>query len=122
MYIAALAFAKVSICCLYLRLLPNRAIHIAVYSIMGFVAAYSIAGFLLLIFPCNPVAAAWDPILAASPDTKCINHTANDFAQAGLNMFSDLFIVILPMHTFWNLQLPIKQKISVSSIFAAGIL
>lgn len=89
---------------------------------MGFVAAYSFAGFLVLIFPCNPVAAAWNPVLAASPDTTCINRPADDVAQAGLNIFSDLFILILPMRTIWNLQLPIRQKISVSSIFAVGVL
>jgi hypothetical protein len=89
---------------------------------MVFVAAYSFAGFLVVIFSCHPVAAAWDPVLAASPDTICINRPADYFTQAGLNIFTDLFILILPMYNIWNLQLPIRQKISVSSIFAIGIL
>jgi hypothetical protein len=118
----ALAFAKVSICCFYLRILPHQAIRIVVYCTMVFVAAYSFAGLLVIIFPCNPIAAAWDPVLAASPDTKCINRPADYFAQAGLNIVTDLFILILPMYNIWNLQLPIRQKITVSSIFAIGIL
>jgi hypothetical protein len=89
---------------------------------MVFISGYSFAGFLVIIFGCNPVAAGWDPVLAASPDTRCINRPADYLAAAGLNIFSDLFILILPMHTIWNLQLPIRQKISVSSIFAVGIL
>ena len=57
----ALAFAKVSICYFYLRILPNRVVRIAVYSTIGFAAAYSFAGFLVIIFLCNPVVAARDP-------------------------------------------------------------
>jgi hypothetical protein len=122
MYVTALAFAKVSICCFYFRIMPNRVFRIVVYGTIGFVSAYSFAGFLVVIFSCNPVAASWDPVLAASPDTTCINRPADYVIQAGLNIFSDLFVLILPMHTVWNLQLPIRQKITVSSILAVGIL
>lgn len=120
-YIFALAFAKTSICCFYLRLSPARTFRTTVYVAMGFVTAYSIAGWLIIIFSCNPVAASWDLALAALPKTRCIDRSADYLAQAGLNIFSDVFILILPVWTIWGLQLPTKQKITVSSIFAVGL-
>jgi hypothetical protein len=84
-YIAALAFAKVSICCFYLRLSPDRTFRILVFTVIAFTASYSFAGFLVVMFSCNPVAASWDLALAALPTTACVNRPADYLAQAGLN-------------------------------------
>jgi hypothetical protein len=121
-YISAQAFAKISICCLYLRLSPERTFRLLVYVVIGFVVAYSISSILVIIFACNPIAATWDLALIALPTTRCINQSAAYLAQAGINIFADLLIFILPMRTIWGLQLPLRQKISVCSVFAVGLL
>lgn len=89
---------------------------------MGFTVAYSIAGFLVLIFSCNPVAASWDLNLANLPTTSCINRPAEYLAQSSLNIVTDICVFLLPLHTVWNLHLPFRQKLGVSSIFALGLL
>jgi hypothetical protein len=89
---------------------------------MGFMAAYSLAGFLVLIFSCNPVAASWDLALAASPTTTCINRPAEYLAQSSLNIMTDICVFLLPLHTIWKLQLPFRQKLGVSSIFTLDLL
>lgn len=121
-YGAALSCAKISICCFYLRLSPDRIFRTLVFVVIAFVVAYSISGIFSVIFSCNPIAASWDLALAALPTTKCINRPALYLAQAGSSIFTDLLIFILPMRTIWGLQLPRKQKISVSAIFAVGLL
>jgi hypothetical protein len=121
-YISSQAFAKISICCLYLRLSPERTFRVIVYVVIGFVVAYSVSSILVIIFACNPIAATWDPTLIALHTTKCINEPAAYLSQAGINIFADLLIFILPMRTIWRLQLPLRQKISVSSVFAVGLL
>jgi hypothetical protein len=121
-YIAALAFAKVSICCFYLRLSPDRTFRILVFTVIAFTASYSFAGFLVVMFSCNPVAASWGPALAALPTTTCVNRPTDYLAQADLNIVTDISIFLLPLRTIWNLQLPFRQKLSVSSTFAVGLL
>lgn len=121
-YIGALALVKVSICSFYLRLSPEKTFRLLVFLLMGFTAAYSLAGFLVLIFSCNPVAASWDLSLAALPTTSCINRPAEYLAQSSLNIVTDICVFILPLHTVWKLQLPFRQKLGVSSIFALGLL
>jgi hypothetical protein len=121
-YIAVLAFAKVSTCCFYLRLSPDRTFRILVFTVIALTASYSFAGFLVVMFSCNPVAASWDLALAARPTTTCVNCLANYLVQAGLNIVTDICIFLLSLHTIWNLQLPFRQKLSVISIFAVGLL
>lgn len=121
-YIAALTFAKVTICVFYLRLSPAKNFRIMVYITIGFTLAYNLAGALVVIFSCNPVAASWDLALAALPTTKCVNRPADYLAAASLNIFTDLVIICLPIHTIWKLQLPIAQRLSVIGIFATGLL
>jgi hypothetical protein len=81
-----------------------------------------LAGFLVVIFSCNPIAASWDIALAALPTTTCVNRPAAYLAQAGLNICTDIAIFLLPLRTIWKLQLRFRQKLSVSSIFAVGLL
>jgi hypothetical protein len=90
--------------------------------VIGFVSAYSISATLVIIFSCNPVKAVWEVALQELPTTKCINYPASYIAQAAINIFTDLFIFILPMPIIWVLQLSPRQKISISSIFAIGLL
>jgi hypothetical protein len=121
-YISAQAFAKISICCLYLRLSPKRKFHVLVYVVIGFVVAYSVSAMTVIIFQCNPIAALWDPALSALPTTTCIDQVAAYLTQFSINIFADLLILILPIPTIWALQLPPRQKISISSVFVVGFL
>lgn len=121
-YMSAQAFAKISICLLYLRLSPRRTFHVLVFIVIGFVVAYSVSAMIVIIFQCNPIAATWDPALRVLPTTTCINQVAAYLTQVSINIFADLLILILPIPTIWALQLPRRQKISVSSVFAVGLL
>jgi hypothetical protein len=121
-YQGSLGLAKASICTFYLRLSPHRPFRIAAYSVIAFVFAYTTAGLAVIIFSCNPIAASWDLALAALPTTKCVNRPADYLAQAAFNIVTDVAIFILPLKTIWSLQLPFKQRMAVTGVFAAGLL
>lgn len=89
---------------------------------MAFTGGYSVAGFLVLIFSCNLIAASWNFKLALDPNTTCVNRPAEYLAQNSLNILADIIVVFLPLPTIWKLQLPFRQKVGVSSIFALGLL
>lgn len=87
---------------------------------MFFVVGTGVSGVLVLIFQCNPIAAAWDFSLVALPTTKCLNALLFYRIAAGFNFVSDVFIFFLPMPTLYKLQLPLKQRLSIMAIFALG--
>ena len=39
-----------------------------------------------------------------------------------ISIFSDVFILCIPIPVVWNLHLPTKKKVGVSAIFTTGLL
>ena len=78
--------------------------------------ATAIASVTASIFQCTPIRKAWDPDLNGS----CIDVNALFFANAGLDIFQDAFIYVLPMRMPYQLQVPRRQKIAVVLVFAVG--
>ena len=79
---------------------------------------YFITAFLEM-FPCRPVAKAWDPLIEKG---HCINILALNVAASSINSFSDLAILALPQISIWRLQMAFKRKMQVSAIFFIGFL
>jgi hypothetical protein len=120
-YYLSQAFSKFSVCVFYLRLSPDRTFRRLIFATMIFVGCYTIATILVNFFACRPIAAAWNPKLLELPGAYCVNRFEFYFAQAGLNIGSDVWIVILPMKTIWSLQMPLNQRLLVTGIFASGL-
>ena len=51
---------------------------------------------------------------------KCINTFASWFANAIINIVTDLAIIVLPMPVVRRLKLPKKQKALLIGVFAFG--
>ena len=67
---------------------------------------------------CTPRRKIWNPPI----NGHCFSLEAPMQASAVFNVFSDFLILILPMPCVWRLQLPLKKKILITMIFAAGLL
>ncbi|MCJ1300583.1 hypothetical protein MMC08_003380 [Hypocenomyce scalaris] len=117
-YMIAMGFIKLSILLLYLKLLaPGMGLRWAVYALIAFVAMYTTATTLSLLFGCSPIAKLYH---SSSPGT-CINLTVHSYAQSGLNITSDVLIMLIPVPMVWRLQMKTKFKLGVVGIFATGI-
>ena len=80
--------------------------------------SFYVANVLSVIFQCTPVPKVWN---TSMPGT-CINTSLNFIITGVINVVSDVLIMLLPLWTIWHLKLPIQKKLSVSTVFAAGIL
>lgn len=71
----------------------------------------------LEIFQCVPRAKIWNPLHSG----VCLNISKTFVATAGVNIVSDLSILVLPL--FWVLQLhmPLRRKLGIMAIFCTGI-
>lgn len=90
--------------------------HIAFWTILATVVAYTIWTELGSIFACVPIRAFW----TKEEGAKCINQFAMWFSNAAINILTDFAIIILPMPVIRNLNLARRQKQALIGIFALG--
>jgi hypothetical protein len=110
--------AKFSIPLLYLRIFPNPNFPRIVKVCMVW-QSYHTAAFLIGdMFQCIPVDSVWMPQL----EGKCINFNAFSFAGAGLSIFEDIIITLLPISELKGLNLTLRKRIALCLMFALGSL
>lgn len=90
-----------------------------VYGLIGAISCYSLIYVFLNIFPCQPVAAAWDLNVEQS---KCIDAWKAYYALSILNIFMDVATLVLPVPVVLGLNISTRQKVSLVLLFATGIL
>ncbi|TEA15262.1 Satratoxin biosynthesis SC1 cluster protein 4 [Colletotrichum sidae] len=115
-YLWALASLKLSQLWFYHRAFALQ-LSRWIYVVSGIVVAWALVFTFIFIFLCDPIAQQWtvlrighcmDQILVL----KCIIMT---------NVVTDLFIVILPIWTVWQLQMRKTEKVAVIACFALGL-
>lgn len=111
-----MAVTKVAILNLYLRIAVQRTFRRLVWACIAIVTATAVASVTASIFQCTPVRKAWD----LSVNGSCIDVNALFFANAGLDIFQDAFIYVLPLRMLYQLQVPRRQKIALMLVFAVG--
>ena len=72
----------------------------------------------MVIFQCTPQEKVWNP----STPGHCINKSFILLRPAVANVFTDVFIAVLPAKIIWGLQMPRRRKISVTAVFTTGLL
>jgi hypothetical protein len=131
-YVIALCFVKLSILSFYKTITTNRVLRHLVTGTAGFVIAYTFGATLAAIFQCRTPSDAWstaaffaqfdkvpDP---NAPHVDCYDPTLFFLATAGLNLFSDIVILLLPIPMLLGLQVPRRQRIAVAGIFSIGLM
>ena len=111
-----MALIKISTLLLYLRIFPSRQFRLWLWSVGLFVVAYNGVQALCSVFECHPIRKAWDPIVEGS----CIKLDLVYLICGGMNILTDLMILVAPMPTLWRLQMKIRQKLQLISIFCIG--
>lgn len=123
LYDITILLIKISILLQYLRIfVPDRksnmrlfvAIQVAMWSVFIFYFAVTTFN----IVTCTPREKMWNPLIE---DGRCFNRDAIDRTTGIFNCLSDFAILILPMVPIFKLQLPLKKKIMMVTIFATGV-
>ncbi|KAK0703682.1 hypothetical protein B0T26DRAFT_864637 [Lasiosphaeria miniovina] len=115
-YNLGLAFVKLSILLLYIRLFAAVYLQRTIYIVLGTVAIVSTWAIGSSAFFCIPVAAFWDPQVTGT----CLRKEPRWYAGAALNIFTDIIILALPLFIFRSLRMHMRQKIGLYFVFALG--
>lgn len=118
MSISALTLIKLSVLLFYRRIFSAPAFRIPVWVVGSLVTAWGTAFFFANLFQCTPISGVWE----LTAQRRCVNskHLVN--AYQGLNLMTDVMILIMPWPMIWGLQLQTRRKAQVGGIFLLGAL
>lgn len=120
-YITSLWLIKAAMIIFYKRL-ADRTRYQTIYNIaLGLLAATWATIFFHIIFKCYPPDRLWD---LDHPERACpaYEDKVAFWLMVLLNIFSDVFIICLPISQVVRIKMPFKQKLGVLSIFLLGFL
>ncbi len=113
----SLAFAKLSIMFLYLRIMVHGPQRIANYVLLGIIVACNIWVFINNFIQCIPLEALWNDAVHGS----CLGLSVT-IGNSVLHIITDFFIFLLPIPTLIKLKINKKQKIGLVVVFSLGFL
>jgi hypothetical protein len=118
-YSQALFWAKMAFVLLYYRIVSLSYWRWTYIGAIVFLVLWDICVILIFFLTCIPMNAIWDQ----SVKGKCVSHTLElAYATAGISIFTDLAVAILPLPFIWTLNLRRSQKIALSGVFLLGCL
>jgi hypothetical protein len=96
-------------------------VKLAIASIL----AYFIVFFLLMLFQCRPTESYWRQFSFPQiyeADYTCLFEGNVPIANAIVSVVTDFIAALLPIFLFVQVQLPIRQKISLGVLFGVGLM
>lgn len=116
LFVTTVATSKISVLCLYRRIFPIQSFRR--YSlIVGIgVVIYWLICVPGNLFVCTPVQAYWEE----GSSNKCMNGAAFFLALELFNCLLDVIMLSLPIRVVRGLQMPLRQKIAVATVFLLG--
>ncbi|KAL5121516.1 hypothetical protein ACEQ8H_000588 [Pleosporales sp. CAS-2024a] len=117
-YNASLMFIKVSIIFQYKRIFTVQEMKWPLNAALAICVAWGIVTFFTSIFGCNPPSAYWR--VSHRAGATCLADSTLWFVNAGMNIFTDLVVAILPVKAIWKLQMPNRQKFVLIGILTVG--
>jgi hypothetical protein len=119
-YVVALGISKISILFFYLRVFPAKSFRMLTYSIMGLSAAYTVAFFIVTTWQCLPISLAWTQWDGLHEGT-CNDIHLQGWIAAAINIVLDAVVMILPLRHLAVLNMSLKKRLMVMSMFSVGI-
>ncbi|KAJ4392974.1 hypothetical protein N0V93_002178 [Gnomoniopsis smithogilvyi] len=120
LYTITLAMIKSSILFLYTRIFPTGRFRRFVWGTQIF-NVMLVLGFVPVDFmQCQPLSYFWHSWDGESVGT-CIDLNAFAYAHSGVNIALDVWIIGLPVHEIWKLNMSLRWKLQAIAMFAVGI-
>ncbi|KAF2450628.1 hypothetical protein P171DRAFT_468887 [Karstenula rhodostoma CBS 690.94] len=117
-YYAVHWIIKMSFLAFYLRLSPIPTFRKLIFFGMVLNAAIFLTNTLTAFFQCVPFDEIFHP--GTHPGAVCINRLALLVVPSVLNILEDVYILVLPVSTVWNLQMTTRRKVAVLSVISFG--
>ncbi|CAG8320912.1 unnamed protein product [Penicillium nalgiovense] len=119
MYKVQISLAKISVCIFLLRIFQSRTFRYLAYALIGINAAIGITWASVDAFRCVPTRLTWTG-WTNEESGYCINFIVAVLVNCLVNIFVDFILIVMPVYEVVKLQLPLRKKIAVASMFIVG--
>ena len=116
-YIPAVTFPKLAVIALMLRIFPQRPFRIACSVIAGILVTAATVNIIIGFLLCTPMHAIWD---LSVPNAKCLNLNAYYRWGGGVNIITDVALIILPIPVIAKMSLSTGVKVGLVATFTTG--
>ncbi|KAF2151786.1 hypothetical protein K461DRAFT_294670 [Myriangium duriaei CBS 260.36] len=116
-YNVSLFWTKLALILQYLRLFTQPWFRKAAFALLVFVCLSSCWTIVGSILSCVPINGFWDPNIKA----YCLPRAITWYLNAGLNVATDMLIILLPMPVLKGLKMPFRQRLALMGVFALGL-
>lgn len=101
--------------CLYLRIFSTRPYRYSIYVIASMVVGNCMTGLILCLTICHPVTNG------AKERQRCLDTIITTYRYYMVPIiFTDVCILVLPLHGVWHLHMKIVHKIGLTITFLLG--
>ncbi|KAK1676372.1 integral membrane protein [Colletotrichum godetiae] len=114
----SVAFLKVSICLLILRIKDTKMLKSLLYAVMAGVLITNFGVVIILLAECQPIG-FWRGKSAVCWPTHIRIYFI--YATIAYSVLTDLICSLLPLVVIWNVKIPRRTKISVSCLMGLGL-
>lgn len=121
LYFAQIALLKTSILFFYLRIFGHTGIKWFILGTLVFNALYGVIFVLVSAFQCRPISYYWTR-WTGETDGACMDVNAIAWANAGISIAIDFWMLALPLSQIRSLNLHWKKKVGVAMMFCVGAL
>ncbi|KAE8346970.1 hypothetical protein BDV24DRAFT_157965 [Aspergillus arachidicola] len=112
-------FVKMSILLLYLRIFPIVLFRRCDFLCIAFLIISLLVTTPMVIWQCKPFRAAWDYDI---DNPRCLKIATIAYANASLNIITEVSILILPLPVLRTLHVSRRKKIALISVFSVGVI
>ncbi|KAF3018019.1 hypothetical protein E8E15_006864 [Penicillium rubens] len=119
MYKVQISLAKISVCLFLLRIFQSRTFRYLAYALIGINASIGITWASVDAFRCVPTRLTWTG-WTNEESGYCINFIVAVLVNCLVNIFVDFVLIVMPVYEVVKLQLPLRKKIAVASMFIVG--
>jgi hypothetical protein len=121
LYFAQLALLKLSLLFFYLRIFPGKGFRKLVWGSITFDVTYGLLFVFIGLFQCKPISYYWKS-WDGEHQGKCLNVNSLGWANAGISIILDGWMLALPMSQIIHLKMHWKKKVGVAMMFIVGTL
>ncbi|KAI0397480.1 hypothetical protein F5Y17DRAFT_374007 [Xylariaceae sp. FL0594] len=118
LWATAICSFRLAIIFLYMDIFRTKTFHIVATCTGVVVFGYWLACILTINLLCMPIAFNWDKSL----NGRCGDFFALELFSSAFNLAIDIWVIVLPVATIWNLKLSTQKKLAVIASFALGLI
>ncbi|KAL8389048.1 hypothetical protein RB595_008830 [Gaeumannomyces hyphopodioides] len=120
-FLLTLAAGKASILFMYLRIFVDQRFRRIVWATHIFNVCFFLAFLILNLAACRPLSFFWLGWDGEHNGHCAVGLVTSNYAQAGIGLCLDVWMLLLPVAPVWGLNMRWKRKLGVLLMFASGI-